>query len=1179
MSNYNNYNYRNENNNYNYRNDYNNSYGYINSNGGNGNNTFYNNNKNTSFNNQSERRTDKFFDKINSLRVQKESVVPSFDPTKDLNSDTYDYKNTKHVDMEKFIPTKNSFTFIDFLQSNPDHVNTKVEQCKINQSYEIVDISLTSKGRDEEDSYLKNYLFLRNICRGNTLLVKKPDDFDFLKKCPNAINSTIIRKGMRKFLDLDIEFITSSENKFNRIDHITDENKLLCRKIIFTPVFDALKAKKSIKIYKMVKANGENAQISYCDELKTWVICSKNVALLASNLEDLQKYKPDKYLRYQHAHAIGLCWFEILEKIDVETVEELKQYLKTHTFIGEYIGNQYYQHLVRYTHHTIQFYSIVEKESANICIPVDEAMMMFAKFKLKMVSIEEIGVYSSWETLCNALEALYKRIAESSIIDEEEGSVIYLASNEDNSKEEILTLCKLKTLEYRVYRKLREKLTNHLIRNKDDRFKINQYFDEVRNMLSKYSLPMPLDFYYKFAETAFDFIKCVPFDILPQQIEDGDNSLRAMYLDFVETILTMIDKTMSLKTQSISDHQILNRQKLLDFKFSLGKNKIDVDNQNAKDIFNQIEIYAYLPPFIDGLDNLEKEFFNNLGIKVGKEGFAMNNKDNGRKIKFNIIHWHSFKNITKLKPNQFLLFLDSKRLQDEDIFNKLVVAVTDKSSNPQYKTYITDETLRRFFEKTDKSNIEATVKLYINNSIQFENKSVEYLNKNSIYQTNNLNDNEISNIITWIKDKYQIATEEVFTQDNIKLSNDLNKTEPNKKMISVEQNITKEKYTLSNVAKTYPDYKEYIMHYQVHRNPFNSVKEDYLRDLHEKERLLKLQEKKKNYDNKNINDDEKLLVVLVPMTLPGSGKTSFVNSLRDIMNEKKISFFSISSDAIRANLMSTLMARNRRMSRDEAFQQTGKYAGKEFEKALREQIELYIDCKNNKGLLYIDKNHPPNAISRSLDTIRTFVNHINEREGYEVLKTKFVALISDSNQCPLLGKSYLPYSLEYFYQCYDRVYKRRDHETLNGDNADLISIFGTFISNFIDFEFGDNLLLHYKFDNILKLPFTQNTPVIVNDELQRVFSNYVLDMRTKTKEINLKNMINKLVEKNTYNYPDTYNELNTITEVTIVNLLEIEKCRKDLIIEPRPGVSLFYFIILLVRISRIKDQGRYYGNT
>ena len=41
-----------------------------------------------------------------------------------------------------------------------------------------------------------------------------------------------------------------------------------------------------------MKANGENAQISYSEYLDCWVIVSKNVCLTAKNRYDLEKFPP-----------------------------------------------------------------------------------------------------------------------------------------------------------------------------------------------------------------------------------------------------------------------------------------------------------------------------------------------------------------------------------------------------------------------------------------------------------------------------------------------------------------------------------------------------------------------------------------------------------------------------------------------------------------------------------------------------------------------------------------------------------------------------------------------------------------------------------------------------------------------------------------------------------------------
>lgn len=892
-------------------------------------------------------------------------ILKKIDPLRSIESEGFDYKSTEQVNDELTISSRNSLEYIELLHSN-NEIKSVVEICKIDQTYEVIDISLTSKGRDEENEYLKNFLFMKNISRGNTLLLKKgninkTDSHD--NENPSfQLESMIIRRGMRKFLDLDIEFVSHIDNKHIRLDHLKDEKKLLSRKIIFSPIFNCLRQGKMIKVHKMVKANGENAQISYCNQLKSWVICSKNVTILARSVNDLYVYSSRR--RYEHAHAIGICWFEILEGQSKERVNQLKEYLNDYTFIGEYIGNQYYQHLVRYTQHTILFYSIISKEDLEkICVPIEKAIEVYYSFGLSMVSIESIGIFKDWTDLSRSLESLYRRISESSIVDEEEGSVIYLSSCksmresvEDNEKkeedeEEVLSLCKLKTLEYRVYRKLREKLTNHIIRNKDDRFKINQFFDEVRNLISDYTLPMPLDFYYKFAETAFDFIKYIPFEIIPENLEENDGCLRQVYLDFVEVVLSMIDETMNLVTQSVSDDRILNKQKLL---LSDGKSE-------KKDDFRRkfIEIYAYFPPFFENFEKIEEEIRRRLRISIGKQGFSFGNQNKleiqNEKIVFNIIHWHSFKNIRKRHENQFFIFMTNDCFDlKSSSFNKSIESIHKKSLNPQYKTYITDASLRKFFKSTQIEEITKVMKEYYMNSLQFKSSSIQYFNENAYFQIGSFEEKAVEDMISWVIEKYEHVSQEKFIKND---ENDCFLIKNERKVN--DSSHQHKKMRPSRISYEYKGYFDYIDTYNLHRNPFESVKKEYLQEINNM--------KKKNKSKSKVNINEKLLVVLVPMTLPGTGKTTFVNSLREIMNDLKIQFFSISSDAIRADLMSTLRVKNRKMTREEAFSQTGKYAGREFEKQLKYIIDLYLDGRNDKGVLYIDKNHPPNAISRTME--------------------------------------------------------------------------------------------------------------------------------------------------------------------------------------------------------------------
>lgn len=58
---------------------------------------------------------------------------------------------------------------------------------------------------------------------------------------------------------------------------------------------------------------------------------------------------------------------------------------------------------------------------------------------------------------------LYKEVGSSSIETSGEGAVLYFVSETKEGDQRVVSLCKLKTIEYRIYRKLREKLKNCLV--------------------------------------------------------------------------------------------------------------------------------------------------------------------------------------------------------------------------------------------------------------------------------------------------------------------------------------------------------------------------------------------------------------------------------------------------------------------------------------------------------------------------------------------------------------------------------------------------------------------------------------------------------------------------------------------------------------------------------------------
>ena len=995
----------------------------------------------------------------------------------------------------------NSNLILDLI--NYDKKNIKCVTTQFDKKFSYIDTSITAKGRDEEEVYLFNFTYMKNICRGNTYLIEKHED--------GSQKIQIIRRGMRKFLDLRHEFITIKDSKYLSIEHLKEkgvdlQSKVMQRKIILGPVLRAFDSKCRIRVTKMVKANGENAQISYSEEMDSWVICSKNVSLLAATKNDLLYFKPEgNNIRFSFAYLIGISWFDMISEMSAESIKELKLILKYNTFIGEYVGNQFHQHLIRYIEHTILFYSIVEKESDSICKSVELSVSIFKKFGLPIVPIEEIGIFDNYHDLCKALENLHDRIAESSIIDEEEGSVIYLSCLNTETEEEVISLCKLKTYEYKMYRKLREKLTNHLIRGIEDRFKINQFFDEVRQMLTGYELPWPMEFYYRVAETAFALIEHVPIDFLTSKT--GEIELRGKYIDFLETVLSLVDSSCSLRTQAISELDIINTEQLIN-KGLISKTKT-------------VEFYLYLPPMIETVGMLATSIERLFNIKIKKEMFSLEEHSFNEKIQVNILHFFNFKKIVKLKSRQFIVYLNPE--VESKIIDLIVAEIEAKNLNPLFKTYNPDPTLDYFLKVSEKSLRDRVIN-YFEQMRQFVNGLAKHVSQSQMLCIENLFD-DADKVLSFIKEKYLLTHEKIegigseescgIEERELKslMIIDSNPTQNNKNSSVINQLVkANEKKTKSTL----------ILLYNTYKNPFLAYKS-----------LLN-----SNSDNKEQSDNKfskKQLIVLIPMTIPGSGKTSFINPLKQLCIKKSIAFYTVGSDIIRRKCIDEIIHKAKNF--DDAFQMTGKTSVYRLEEALRGVVDDFSTTKNKIALLYVDKNHPPNAISRTMDTIN---NHINSYYD-EDISIKYIAMVADGTPFKLSEKTILSFSLEYFLQCYQRVRVRRDHPTLNGNKSDLMSIFGLFLSNFVNLEFGEGLLRHYKFSSVLKLPFTSETPKVVDNELKRLFTDYCFDTNSQSKAGVLQKAVDELVLSKKFNYDATYDKMVQITE----NALNEIVCAKE----------------------------------
>lgn len=159
------------------------------------------------------------------------------------------------------------------------------------------------------------------------------------------------RKGLIKFFDISEKSIRAVINE--DVKYMDNKNKSM-HYAIFSEIENVLSCndelepehKAKVHVFRLNKANGENAQISYFAPTNEWMVSSKNVSIFVGGPADVKLYQGD---RYSFAALMALTWFDLLKDKKKDEIEELKRDLTGKALVGEYCGNPDFQHLVKYS--------------------------------------------------------------------------------------------------------------------------------------------------------------------------------------------------------------------------------------------------------------------------------------------------------------------------------------------------------------------------------------------------------------------------------------------------------------------------------------------------------------------------------------------------------------------------------------------------------------------------------------------------------------------------------------------------------------------------------------------------------------------------------------------------------------------------------------------------------------
>ncbi|CAD8081789.1 unnamed protein product [Paramecium sonneborni] len=232
---------------------------------------------------------------------------------------------------------------------------------KNNQQEEIyLEELITYSKKANTTIFLKEYQLnqAKNIYFIIRILLKGKDEQKLFETYPDLIfllrrgltilyldnNYSILRKGLPKFYDFQSEKV-KNENQFLR------KNQL-------HKAYQSLKQKIPVTIVQQQQENGDNFQISFSSILQTWVISSKNDSIFCKNYEDYLQNCPNKDIDYQENFPwlIAKIWFS--QMID-KNVEQLQKDLTDFTFVGEFVHNSFFIHIIEYQQPALIFFALI----------------------------------------------------------------------------------------------------------------------------------------------------------------------------------------------------------------------------------------------------------------------------------------------------------------------------------------------------------------------------------------------------------------------------------------------------------------------------------------------------------------------------------------------------------------------------------------------------------------------------------------------------------------------------------------------------------------------------------------------------------------------------------------------------------------------------------------------------
>ena len=358
------------------------------------------------------------------------------------NSDTYDYARlglNKFFDYKKNFDNENKKDKLQEKRVVGNMINIS-EENKENTKY-LAYLTTKVNGENFQVSYNTKYSCWVIASKNVSMAVRNKDDINFYKNLKNFVN--YMKDDQKK------DFMDEKEKKKKEKKEKKEEKK----------------RKKLERIERRKKGKDKGQEKEENEEEEEKEEESENKINMKDEKEKKEEENKNEQKnpileRYSYAIDFAETWFNLLQEriIDKNLLEQFIKELGDYTLIGESVGDKKREHILVYKNRDIIFYGIVNNKKllSEHCLPLSKSFDLFKKYNLTYTEIQPSEKYDSLIDLFSYINTQFDVIFDKSLQESGEGNVVYF-SCEVNGIESIQNLGKLKTFEYRFFRKIREK--------------------------------------------------------------------------------------------------------------------------------------------------------------------------------------------------------------------------------------------------------------------------------------------------------------------------------------------------------------------------------------------------------------------------------------------------------------------------------------------------------------------------------------------------------------------------------------------------------------------------------------------------------------------------------------------------------------------------------------------------